>query len=98
MALEHIASNDISFEDQKKLIPSATLDKDGADLKRRRDKDKKHTFHATKVRADAKCNSCGAIRCIYSKHMIGKPGGPTMEELETLEREIENSGYSCGEI
>ena len=57
VALEHIALNDISFEDQKKLIPSATLDKDGADLKRRRDKDRKQTFHPTKVRADAKCKS-----------------------------------------
>ena len=96
-ALKHIASKRISFEEQKKLIPSATLDKDGADLKRRREKDKKQTFHATKVRADAKCKSCGATRCIYSKHMIGKPGGPTMEELQTLEREIENIGYICGD-
>ena len=96
-ALKHIASKRISFEEQKKLIPSATLDKDGADLKRRREKDRKQTFHASKVRADAKCKSCGAIRCIYSKHMIGKPGGPTMEELQTLEREIENIGYICGD-
>ena len=29
--------------------------------------------------------------------MIGKPGGPTQEELETLERAMENIGYLCGD-
>ena len=29
--------------------------------------------------------------------MIGKSGGPTQEELETLEQEIENHGYVCGD-
>ncbi len=67
-ALAHIESSEISFDEMKKLIPSATLDKDGKDLKKRREKDKRQKFHPTKVRADVPCKACGAYRCLLQQH------------------------------
>ena len=96
-ARDHIESEKLSFDDMKEFIPTAKLSKDGEDLQRRRLKDKKVTWHASKVRATAKCTACGASRCIYSTKMIGKAGGPTQEDLEILERAIESKGYLCGD-
>ena len=63
-ALEHIESNNLSFEEMKKIIPSTKLDKNGEDLKKRRKKDKQRDFHPTKVRGAAKCTACGAFPCL----------------------------------
>ena len=60
-----------------------------------KEKDKERNWHASKVRTTAVCRACGATRCIYSNNMVGKSGGPTKEELKTLERAIEKNGYLC---
>jgi hypothetical protein len=58
-----------------------------------KEKEKERNWHASKVRTTAVCRACGATRCIYSNNKVGKSGGPTKEELETLERAIEKNGY-----
>ena len=96
-ARENIESNKLTLEDMKQFIPNAELDRDGKKMLQWKEKDKEHNWHASKVRATAVCRTCGATRCIYSNNMVGKSGGPTKEELETLERAIEKNGYLCGD-
>ncbi|EJK47344.1 hypothetical protein THAOC_33939, partial [Thalassiosira oceanica] len=60
------------------------------------DKPNKSTFNAaTKVRAVATCDSCGAKRAVYSKNAVGQKGGPTKRQLENVETLLE-CGYVCG--
>jgi hypothetical protein len=96
-AREHIESNKLTLEDMKKFIPDAKLDRGGEKMLQWKEKDKKRNLHASKVRTTAQCRACGATRCIYSNNMVGKSGGPTTEDLETLERAIEKNGYLCGD-
>ena len=42
-----------------------------------------------------KCDSCGALRCLFSDHAIGSKKGPSKKQLEDLEATLEN-GCVCG--
>eukprot|EP00957_Ditylum_brightwellii_P117971 8998146-Ditylum_brightwellii.AAC.1 len=63
-----------------------------------RKKQIKCTFDATKVRAIAKCSSCGATCCIFSVKALGgsDEDAPSAEHLQSLDQLIKNNGFICG--
>ena len=95
-ARKAIDRKDLSLEDLIKFLPSKKNDtEEKRIIQQLKDKDKKHTFAATKLRLTVVCDDCGAHRGIYSDHAVGTPKGPTKNQLQSLERSLEN-GYSCG--
>ena len=52
-------------------------------------------FGPTKLRALAKCSSCGAVRGVYSVKKVGCKGGPTEEDMANFEQWKESTGYIC---
>mmetsp|Transcript_5035 Transcript_5035/g.10735 ORF Transcript_5035/g.10735 Transcript_5035/m.10735 type:complete len:239 (+) Transcript_5035:248-964(+) len=90
---ENLSHNDLIgyIPDAKTDTAEKKLQKEAAKL----DKPNRSTFNATKVRAVATCDSCGAKRAVYSKNAVGQKGGPTKRQLENVETLLE-CGYVCG--
>ncbi len=95
-ARKHVDTNGVSDADLISLIPNANdIPEEKKAVDADRQKDKEHSWNAKQVRLVAKCDECGAMRCIFSKRAVGLKNGPTQEDLEKLEGSLER-GYICG--
>ena len=96
-ARKHIDSTNPTLKDLLSVIPNAkatTVEK--KIMEERKKKDKHNTFNATKVRAVADCDVCGASRAVLSAKKVGTSDGPSEQDLKDLEQSLENNGYICG--
>lgn len=96
---KYIDERKLSFDDIKQFIPSSKTDTENSlRMNKAKKKDKLHApFKPSEVRATVSCDHCGAVRCIYSKHMVGSSRGPSTEKLDELKRWLESNGYVCGD-
>ena len=68
-AIKYINTHNIFFEMLKQFIMDAKSDTDEKkSLKQSKDLDKGKSFVDTKVQENVECDTCGAIRVIYSYH------------------------------
>ena len=92
---EYIDLEGISFDILKKHLPLANKDEEEKkSVKASKELDKGRCFNASKLRAIIPCDSCGAVRGVYHKSMVGK-GTPLERQLSDVLASVEN-GYICG--
>jgi len=92
----YIDTKGVSLEALKQFIPTSKGDSEEQKAVRySKTLDKGHSFAASKLRATVPCDSCGAVRCIFSDNDVDTKKGPSTIIFERLVRNLEN-GYICG--
>ena len=82
---QYIKTHNILFESLKQFMLDSKADTyEKKSLKRSKELDKGKSFVATKVRESVECDTCGAVRVIYSYHAVGENKGHTKNQLEEL--------------
>eukprot|EP00957_Ditylum_brightwellii_P142918 10889105-Ditylum_brightwellii.AAC.1 len=87
-----------TFKELNDTVPSKkdVVNEEKNTIKAGKEKDKSHTWNASKVCTVAPCTSCGAKRAACSMYKVGSKYGPTCDEAQILDRFLESGSYVCG--